>query len=378
MTWAGSLPPTGTHGGGGDEAAAGSDPTIESATRDLAYRAELATMGLLPGEEVAELPLSLPAAPEQAARGQVSDRGDAYLPTRARPGVARRSPFGAGPRISRALRPLGAALRRAVLEPSLAADVRRDRELATGLRATTSGCRRVLVLSADQGCGQTSVAALIALTLSRVRDDRVAAVDLTAGSNSLASLLGQPQAPTAGETLVAARRARQDGPFSPRVGPNAPLGVLRMEGRDADQIEEAMEALLTVEQGVAVTVVDPGFSPEGFLLDRLLAGTQRLVVVAPANNQPLAERLLDDVAARGPDDLTDTAVILSCGEPAAVHRRGWSDGFMTVLRVPRDDSLAAATVIDLAALRPITRRAVTTISLAVMADRPRGGATAVR
>src|SRR5664279_3732630 len=180
VTWNGSVPQARTHGGSGDEPAAGSDPRIESAARDLAFSAELATMGLIPSEDVTELPAPLPAAPEPAATGQVSDRIDAYLPRRTRPGVARRSPFSAGPRLSRALRPLGAALRRTVLEPSLAADVRRDRELATGLRATTSGCRRVLVLSAGPGCGQTSAAALIALTLSRVRDDRVAAVDLDA------------------------------------------------------------------------------------------------------------------------------------------------------------------------------------------------------
>ena len=139
-----------------------------------------------------------------------------------------------------------------------------------------------------------------------------------------------------------------------------------------------MEALLTVERGVTVTVVDPGFSPRGFLLDRLLAGTQRLVVVAPANNLPLAERLLDDVAARGPGVLTDTAIILRCGEQAAVRRRSSSTEFMTVLTVPRDDMLAAAAVIDLAALRPGTRRAVVNVSLAVMADRSRPAAPAER
>ena len=378
MTWNGSVPQARTHDGSGDEPAAGSDHRIESAARDLAFSAELATMGLIPSEDVTELPAPLPAAPEPAAMGQVSDRIDAYLPKRTRPGVARRSPFSAGPRLSRALRPLGAALRRTVLEPSLAADVRRDRELATGLRATTPGCRRVLVLSAGPGCGQTSAAALIALTLSRVRDDRVAAVDLDADSTSLASVLGQPQAPTAGDVLRAARRARQGGAFSPRLGSNAPLAVLRMEGQGADQIEEAMEALLTVERGVAVTVVDPGFSPRGFLLDRLLAGTQRLVVVAPANNLPLAERLLDDVAARGPEVSTDTAIILRCGEQAAVRRRSSSAEFMTVLTVPRDDMLAAAAVIDLAALRPGTRRAVVNVSLAVMADRSRPAAPAER
>ena len=371
MTWNGSVPQARTHGGSGDEPAAGSDPRIESAARDLAFSAELATMGLIPSEDVTELPAPLPAAPEPAAMGQVSDRIDAYLPKRTRPGVARRSPFSAGPRLSRALRPLGAALRRTVLEPSLAADVRRDRELATGLRATTSSCRRVLVLSAGPGCGQTSAAALIALTLSRVRDDRVAAVDLDADSTSLASLLGQPQAPTASEILIAARQARQGGSLSPRLGLNTPLTVFRMERQGADQIEEAMEALLIVERGVAVTVVDPGFSPAVFLLDTLLAGTHALVVVAPATNPPLAERMLGVVAACGHEGLAGRAVVVRCGEQAAIRRRRSSAESSRALPMPQDDSLANVEVLEVSTLRPGTRRAVTAISLAVMADRPR-------
>jgi len=341
--------------------------------RDQAFRAELAAMGLIPDDELpAQYP---PATPEDAAVRPGPDAGGAAPGPSAphageRPGNAGRAPFIAAQALVRAGRAVGFALRRTVLEPSLAADVRRDRELATGLRATWSGCRRVLVLSASPGCGQSSVAALIALSLSRVRDDRVAAVDVNSGAGSLSSRLGQPLAPTAGEMLVTARRARQGGALSPRLGLSTPLTVLRMEGRGVDQIEEATQALLALERGVAVTVVDPGFSPGVFLQDTLLAGTETLVVVAPANGEPLAERLLGAVAARGHKVLADTAIVVRSGERAARSPRA-SAGWITVLPMPKDDALANQDVLDLAAMRPVTRRAVTAISLAVMAERQR-------
>ena len=302
-------------------------------------------------EEIQTMGLRTPGRPGAHA---ASGHGSRALPAPPAPAP----PAGARPdlraRVRNALGELDTALRRTLREPCLAADVRRDRELAAGLRSTSTGCRRVLVLSAGPGSGQSTVAALLALSLARVRADRVAALDLDPLTEVLAQRLGAPDATTTDEVLAASTQTRWRGVAPARGG----VVVVRSQtgAHDATRLERA---LVAVERSVAVTVVDPGPAPAA--LAGLLQGATGLVVAAPAGSTAAVGRVLGLVQDLGHGVLAAHAV--------AALRGPAPGGALPERSVVLPDDPALTGELDLSRTSPATRRAAT--RLALQAVRPR-------
>ncbi len=367
-----------------------SDPGLAPDRDDFpdAFQAELAAMGLGPQVTYVEptpatdptparVPLRINRTEGRGGRRARPRAWDRWLPKghlarsrldRDRPPVARR-------RASQ-LRELVA---RSVTEPSLAADVRRDRDLAVGLRAYGPGCRRIAVIGSAPGSGQSTVAALIALTLSRVREDRVAAVDLDAVHATLATRLGQPDSPTVAEVAAAARKVQLGASgrwnYPGPVTPGMPLVVraqsspaaTRVLGESVTELTEA--ALLALERGVAVTVVDLGPAPPDDVLALALTGATTLVVVGATGGHDAEGRgLRARLAEQGYGAVAHSALAVTCGVDAGASRRrrrtvGSADG---VLLLPSDPTLRGAGILDLASARPGTRRAATLLARRAM------------
>jgi TcpE family len=236
--------------------------------------------------------------------------------------------------------------------------------------------RRILVLGATSGAGQTVTALMTAAMLASLREHPVAAVDLHDGA---LAAYREPAAALrellAGKPPLPVTATRPDG-LHPTPKPNpARLDVIASGGgplADGDEIKLAVQ----LNRHYPLSVLDPG--AQG--LTRLLKVTDQLVIVAPASADA-AGALADTrewLDNNGHADLAMQSVTVINGasrrslaeiEQAESIARGRS---RAIVRVPWDDMLPAAAA-GPSALRPQTRVAYTALAGVLIAGMAAAG-----
>jgi MinD-like ATPase involved in chromosome partitioning or flagellar assembly len=224
--------------------------------------------------------------------------------------------------------------------------------------------RRILVLGATSGAGQTVTALMTGYMLASLREHPVAVVDLHDGT------LARYRAPAAWLDEILAGRppqqvtsSRPDG-LNPTPKPSpARLDVIasHQQPRDGDEIKLAVQ----LNRHYPLTVLDPG---PGFLT-RLLKITDQLVVVVPANAE--AEGALADTRDwldnNGHAELAMQSVTVINGVsrrslPDVEHAESIARGrSRAIVRIPWDDMLPVAAA-GPSTLRPQTRVAYTALA----------------
>jgi hypothetical protein len=224
--------------------------------------------------------------------------------------------------------------------------------------------RRILVLGATSGAGQTVTALMTGYMLASLREHPVAVVDLHDGT------LARYRAPAAwldeilaGRPPQAVTSSRPDG-LNPTPKPSpARLDVIasHQPPRDGDEIKLAVQ----LNRHYPLTVLDPG---PGFLT-RLLKVTDQLVVVVPANAE--AEGALADTRDwldnNGHAELAMQSVTVINGVsrrslPDVEHAESIARGrSRAIVRIPWDDMLPVAAA-GPSTLRPQTRVAYTALA----------------
>jgi len=224
--------------------------------------------------------------------------------------------------------------------------------------------RRILVLGATSGAGQTVTALMTGYMLASLREHPVAVVDLHDGT------LARYRAPAAWLDEILAGRppqqitsTRPDG-LNPTPKPSpARLDVIasHQQPRDGDEIKLAVQ----LNRHYPLTVLDPG---PGFLT-RLLKITDQLVVVVPANAE--AEGALADTRDwldnNGHAELAMQSVTVINGVsrrslPDVEHAESIARGrSRAIVRIPWDDMLPVAAA-GPSTLRPQTRVAYTALA----------------
>ncbi|HEX4290378.1 MAG TPA: hypothetical protein VH021_15760, partial [Trebonia sp.] len=224
--------------------------------------------------------------------------------------------------------------------------------------------RRILVLGATSGAGQTVTALMTGHMLASLREHPVAVVDLHDGT------LARYRAPAAWLDEILAGRppqqitsSRPDG-LNPTPKPSpARLDVIasHQQPRDGDEIKLAVQ----LNRHYALTVLDPGPA----FLTRLLKVTDQLVVVVPANAE--AEGALADTRDwldnNGHAELAMQSVTVINGVsrrslPDVEHAESIARGrSRAIVRIPWDDMLPAAAA-GPSTLRPQTRVAYTALA----------------
>jgi MinD-like ATPase involved in chromosome partitioning or flagellar assembly len=224
--------------------------------------------------------------------------------------------------------------------------------------------RRILVLGATSGAGQTVTALTTGYMLASLREHPVAVVDLHDGT------LARYRAPAAWLDEILAGRppqqvtsSRPDG-LNPTPKPSpARLDVIasHQQPRDGDEIKLAVQ----LNRHYPLTVLDPG---PGFLT-RLLKVTDQLVVVVPANAE--AEGALADTRDwldnNGHAELAMQSVTVINGVsrrslPDVEHAESIARGrSRAIVRIPWDDMLPVAAA-GPSTLRPQTRVAYTALA----------------
>ncbi|HEX4092691.1 MAG TPA: TcpE family conjugal transfer membrane protein [Trebonia sp.] len=224
--------------------------------------------------------------------------------------------------------------------------------------------RRILVLGATSGAGQTVTALMTGYMLASLREHPVAVVDLHDGT------LARYRAPAAWLDEILAGRppqqvlsARPDG-LNPTPKPNpARLDVIasHQQPRDGDEIKLAVQ----LNRHYPLTVLDPGPA----FLTRLLKITDQLAVVVPANAEA-AGALADTrdwLDNNGHAELAMQSVTVINGVsrrslPDVEHAESIARGrSRAIVRIPWDDMLPVAAA-GPSTLRPQTRVAYTALA----------------
>jgi len=244
---------------------------------------------------------------------------------------------------------------------------KRDQEALDRARARLPlrSPRRVLMLGATSGAGQSVTTLMTGHMLASLRDEPVAAVDLYDGTLARYSepagwledlLRGTP--PRGGAT-----KARPDGLGPTRKAVPARLDVIasRQPFRDGDELTLAEQ----LTRHYSLAMLDPGAAG----LMKLLKITDQLVIVVPASIDG-AGALADTrewLGAHGFDELAAHSVTVING----VSRRSLGDveqaesvargRCRAIVRVPWDDMLPVE-IADPSALRPQTRVAYTALA----------------
>ena len=224
--------------------------------------------------------------------------------------------------------------------------------------------RRILVLGATSGAGQTVTALMTGYMLASLREHPVAVVDLHDGT------LARYRAPAAWLDEILAGRppqqitsSRPDG-LNPTPKPSpARLDVIasHQQPRDGDEIKLAVQ----LNRHYPLTVLDPGPA----FLTRLLKVTDQLVVVVPANAE--AAGALADTRDwfdnNGHAELAMQSVTVINGVsrrslPDVEHAESIARGrSRAIVRIPWDDMLPVAAA-GPSTLRPQTRVAYTALA----------------
>lgn len=251
-------------------------------------------------------------------------------------------------------------------------------------RAVFSGSRRIVVLGCTGGAGQSTTTLMLGHTLARYRDDRVLAVDASAGAHTLSDRV-KPESP---ETLTSLLSGldRVSGYLTMRGYTTRTPSGLEVIGSDSDAEAErrlADRSLFSDDRlGQAVHLIDRYYKlavvdPAPALAARVLPYADQLILVVPASEEAAEAVAMtyEWLDGHGCADLRRRAVMVVNG----VSRRSMSDveqaesvasgRCRAIVRVPWEDDLApgGADVVVPGQLRAAGRRAYLALAGVVVA-----------
>ncbi|MFI6598891.1 TcpE family conjugal transfer membrane protein [Nonomuraea sp. NPDC050536] len=251
-------------------------------------------------------------------------------------------------------------------------------------RAVFSGSRRIVVLGCTGGAGQSTTTLMLGHTLARYRDDRVLAVDASAGAHTLSDRV-KPESP---ETLTSLLSGldQVSGYLTMRGYTTRTPSGLEVIGSDSDAEAEhrlADRSLFSDDRlGQAVHLIDRYYKlavvdPAPALAARVLPYADQLVLVVPASEEAAEAVAMtyEWLDGHGCADLRRRAVMVVNG----VSRRSMSDveqaesvasgRCRAIVRVPWEDDLApgGADVVEPGQLRAAGRRAYLALAGVVVA-----------
>ncbi|WP_214327686.1 conjugal transfer protein [Nonomuraea sediminis] len=251
-------------------------------------------------------------------------------------------------------------------------------------RAVFSGSRRIVILGCTGGAGQSTTTLMLGHTLARYRDDRVLAVDASAGAHTLSNRV-KPESP---ETLTSLLSGldRVSGYLTMRGYTTRTPSGLEVIGSDSDAEAErrlADRSLFSDDRlGQAVHLIDRYYKlavvdPAPALAARVLPYADQLVLVVPASEEAAEAVAMtyEWLDGHGCADLRRRAVMVVNG----VSRRSMSDveqaesvasgRCRAIVRVPWEDDLApgGADVVEPGQLRAAGRRAYLALAGVVVA-----------
>jgi MinD-like ATPase involved in chromosome partitioning or flagellar assembly len=265
------------------------------------------------------------------------------------------------------LRRVGRGVRR-VVGGSVAQETHDWTEVATGLRQPVTTIRRIVVSSVRGGAGKTTVAALMASALARLRQDRVLLIDADPGLGSLPMRFGMT-----GAASLRDFAGHRPGSFE-EVAPHltrtdSDLWVL--PGASAAMADQPLD-LATYESAISVlsrfftvVVIDCGAGMIGELQEAILASAHACVHVTPATTDGAigVGRALDWMERKGFGELLPrTMAVFATHAPHArpdLHQAAelLRDNGVGVAYLPYDRHLASGGVLVPALLAESTRSA---------------------
>lgn len=269
-----------------------------------------------------------------------------------------------------------------ILAPGESTDEAYRRELGDRVRQPISGDYRIAVLSLKGGVGKTTTTVGLGSTFASLRGDCVIAVDANPDFGTLAQRVPQQTESTVRDLLAAAPRISRYADVRAHTS-QAPsrLEVLASE-RDPAVSEAFSEDdyrrvvdILRVYYNVVLTDCGTGIMHSAMrgVLD--LAHALVLVASPAIDGARSAAATLDWLQHHGFGALVErTVVVISAARPGAtnIDMQALTGHFLARCRavqvVPFDEHLAEGAEIDLALLRPATRRAFLELAAMVADD----------
>ncbi|MGX4709937.1 MULTISPECIES: MinD/ParA family ATP-binding protein [Rhodococcus] len=269
-----------------------------------------------------------------------------------------------------------------ILAPGESTDEAYRRELRDRVRQPISGDYRIAVLSLKGGVGKTTTTVGLGSTFASLRGDCVIAVDANPDFGTLAQRVPQQTESTVRDLLAAAPRISRYADVRAHTS-QAPsrLEVLASE-RDPAVSEAFSEEdyrrvvdILRVYYNVVLTDCGTGIMHSAMrgVLD--LAHALVLVASPAIDGARSAAATLDWLQHHGFGALVErTVVVISAARPGAtnIDMQALTGHFLARCRavqvVPFDEHLAEGAEIDLALLRPATRRAFLELAAMVADD----------
>ena len=239
---------------------------------------------------------------------------------------------------------------------------------------------RIAVTSIKGGVGKTTVSTLLGLVMAENRGDRVIVLDANPDAGTLADRLTGESSVTVRELLRDYDRIHSWTEVSRYTSLAGRLQVLASEqdpaAGDAFSREEYEHICALLDRYFNIVITDSGTG----LVHSAMEGTLKLadsviIVGAPTvDGAGRASKTLDWLFAHGHGSLAaDAVAVLSCDRTSAdVDRERIRAHFAArcraVVEIPHDPHLATGGRVELARLRPATRRAAYELA-ALMADR---------
>jgi MinD-like ATPase involved in chromosome partitioning or flagellar assembly len=264
---------------------------------------------------------------------------------------------------------------RGLLTPDAAEGVAGEHEVVAAVRTRQTQRRVVAFVAGKGGVGTTTVAAAVGTTLSALREDDTALVDLGTGTPALSSAFGAQPGPRARDLL------RGDSSMVPTRSP-AGLALVDASPWDAPlRRAETGPVLDVIGADHAFTLLDIGADP-GEAGRAGLARADLVVVVTGtgdwgASATRTALQRLEDVDPFALDSVLH--VVVSPTQPAherlrvALAESVGTDVARTVI-LPPDESLASGRPYDPASVSPALRAAVLRLAAAISVfGGPQGG-----
>ncbi|WP_234401536.1 TcpE family conjugal transfer membrane protein [Thermobifida halotolerans] len=245
------------------------------------------------------------------------------------------------------------------------------------LRTPLDGSRGLVVLGCTGGAGQTVTTLMLGHTLAAYRDDRVVAVDINPGPESLSRRV-RTETPETLTSLLANTDALHVYSSLRGYTSQTPSGlevVATLDDPYVQTLDDRDYATLTatLRRHYTITLLDPAATG----VARALPVVDGLVLVAPASSDAARSVALtfEWLDGHGYADLRSRAIVVING----VSRRSLADvdaaeqvargNCRAIVRVPWDDHIAATqSVIEVRALRQTTRRAYAALSAVVAAN----------
>ncbi|GAA3979956.1 hypothetical protein GCM10022630_24050 [Thermobifida alba] len=244
------------------------------------------------------------------------------------------------------------------------------------LRTPLNAPRGLVVLGCTGGAGQTVTTLMLGHTLAAYRDDRVVAVDINPGPQSLSRRV-RTETPETLTSLLANTDALHAYSTLRGYTSRTPSGLEVVATLDDPYVQtlddrDYVTLTGTLRRHYQITLLDPAATG----VARALPVVDGLVLVAPASADAARSVALtfEWLDGHGYADLRSRAIVVING----VSRRSLADvdaaeqvargNCRAIVRVPWDDHIAAArSVIDVKALRQTTRRAHAALAAVVAA-----------